>query len=161
MESIRQQSRQVLVLGVDARENPGGHLRADPNFSFCQAPFFMTFLTGSIPHAGSWQMVVGESTQLAGGVHLYLWWREHFLGVMSEIISSCGGGTLSSFARWAPLSLWPLELWHRPPLKFRRGLEAPLSLQGGSSGVLCGVGISSTCCLGVLTSFHRVALLYL
>ena len=32
-------------------------------------------------------MVVGESTQLEGGVHLYLWWREPFLGVMSRIIS--------------------------------------------------------------------------
>ena len=32
-------------------------------------------------------MVVGESTQLEGGVRLYLQWRGPFLGVMSEIIT--------------------------------------------------------------------------
>ena len=113
-------------MGVDAQESSGGPLRPDLTFVFCQAPFLMTFATGGIPHAGSWQMVVGESTQLAGGVRLYLWWRGHFLGMMSEIISLVVvGGTLSSFARWVPPSLWPwdsLELWHRPPLNFRRGL---------------------------------------
>ena len=33
----------------------GGPLRPDPAFAFCQAPFLMTFATGGIPHAGSWQ----------------------------------------------------------------------------------------------------------
>ena len=42
--------------GVDARENPGGHLRLDPAFAFCQAPFLMTFAMGGIPHAGSRQV---------------------------------------------------------------------------------------------------------
>ena len=42
-----------MVLGVDAQENPGGPLRPDPAFAFCQAPFLMTFATGGIPHAGS------------------------------------------------------------------------------------------------------------
>ena len=32
-------------------------------------------------------MVVGESTQLAGGVCLYLQWRGPFLGVISQIIT--------------------------------------------------------------------------
>ena len=47
---------------------------------------------------------------------------------VQDLLSSCGGGSLSSIVRWAPLSLWPwafLELWHKPPLKFRRGLVAP------------------------------------
>ena len=47
---------------------------------------------------------------------------------VQDLLSSCRGGSLSSIARWAPLSLWPwasLELWHKPPLKFRRGLVAP------------------------------------
>ena len=53
----------------------------------------------------------------------------YFLAVVGVILSSFGG--------WAPLSLWPLvslSLWHRPPLKFRRGFGAPLLLQGTSSG---------------------------
>ena len=53
-----------------------------------------------------------------------------FLAVIGMILSSFGG--------WVPLSLWPLaslSLWHRPPLKFRKGFGAPLSLQGASSGV--------------------------
>jgi len=36
---------------------------------------------------------------------------------------------LSSFGRWASLSLLPwasLELWYRAPLKFKRRLGAPL-----------------------------------
>ena len=41
--------------GVDARESPGGPLRPDLAFAFCQAPFLMIFATGGIPHAGSWQ----------------------------------------------------------------------------------------------------------
>ena len=49
---------------------------------------------------------------------------------MSEDSSLAVIGVIySSFGGWAPLSLW-----HRPPLKFRRGLGAPLSLQGASSG---------------------------
>ena len=35
--------------GVDARENPGGHLRLDPAFAFCQAPFLMTFAMAGFP----------------------------------------------------------------------------------------------------------------
>ena len=43
-------------------------------------------------------IVVGESTQLAGGVRLYLQWRGPFLGVMSEIISLIMvGNTLQFF----------------------------------------------------------------
>ena len=55
-ESIMLYGRQTLVLVVDARENPGGHLRLDPAFAFCQAPFLMTFAMGGIPHAGSRQV---------------------------------------------------------------------------------------------------------
>ena len=47
--------------GVDARESPGGPLRPDPAFAFCQASFLMTFATGGIPHAGSRQVPVGIS----------------------------------------------------------------------------------------------------
>ena len=32
-------------------------------------------------------MIIGESTQTAGGVRLYLRWRGHFLGEMSRITS--------------------------------------------------------------------------
>ena len=39
--------------GVDARESPGGPLRPDPAFAFCQAPFLMTFAMDGIPHTGS------------------------------------------------------------------------------------------------------------
>ena len=57
---------------------------------------------------------------------------------MSEVSSLAVIGVIySSFGGWAPLSLCPLaslSLWHRPPLKFRRGLGAPLLLQGASSG---------------------------
>ena len=35
-------------------------LRPDLTFVFCQAPFLMTFATGGIPHAGSWQMTEDE-----------------------------------------------------------------------------------------------------
>ena len=75
-------------------------------------------------------MVVGRSTRLAaGGSSLFA-----VEGILSKcdvrgLLSSCGGGTLSTFDRWALLSLWPsssLELWHRLPLKFRRGFGAPL-----------------------------------
>ena len=44
-------------------------------------------------------------------------------------LSCCGGGMLSSFGRWASLSLLPwasLELWYRAPLKFKRRLRVPL-----------------------------------
>ena len=47
---------------------------------------------------------------------------------VQDLLSRCGGGSLSRIVRWAPLSLWPwasLELWHKPPFKFRRGLVAP------------------------------------
>ena len=47
---------------------------------------------------------------------------------VQDLLSSCGGGSLSSIVRWASLLLWPwasLELWHKPPLKFRRGLMGP------------------------------------
>ena len=47
--------------GVDAQEVPGGPLRPDPAFAFCQASFLMTFATGGIPHAGSRQVPVGIS----------------------------------------------------------------------------------------------------
>ena len=43
-------------------------------------------------------IVVGESTQLAGAVHLYLWQRGHFLGVMSRITSLVVVWVHSSFA---------------------------------------------------------------
>ena len=52
VKGIVQKSRQILVLGVDARKNQGA-LRPDPAFAFCQAPFLMTFVTSGIPHAGS------------------------------------------------------------------------------------------------------------
>ena len=44
------------------------------------------------------------------------------------LLPSCGGRSLSSIVRWAPLLVWPwasLELWHKPLFKFRRGLVAP------------------------------------
>ena len=52
VKGIVQKSRQILVLGVDARKNQGA-LRPDPAFVFCQAPFLLTFAAGEIPHAGS------------------------------------------------------------------------------------------------------------
>ena len=44
------------------------------------------------------------------------------------LLYSCGGRSLSSTVRWAPLLLWPwasLELWHKPLFKFRRELMVP------------------------------------
>ena len=53
------------------------------------------------------------------------------------LLSSCDRGDILQFW-WVGSSLIvplaSLSLWHRPPLKFRRGLGAPLSLQGASSG---------------------------
>ena len=41
-ESITQLSRQILVLGVDAQEIPGGTPEANHVLAFCQASFRMT-----------------------------------------------------------------------------------------------------------------------
>ena len=66
---------------------------------------------------------------------------------VQDLLSSCGGGSLSSIVRWAPLSLWPwasLELWHKPQVQegtcgsFLVAVVPPL-------GVLCGEDILSTC----------------
>ena len=65
---------------------------------------------------------------------------------------------------WAPLLwLWAsLEFWHRPPLKFRRGLRALPSYGVTSSGSSQWGGYSLCLWhLGLLTSFHGVAPLQL
>ena len=56
--------------GVDARESPGGPLRPDPAFAFCQAPFLMTFAMGGIPHSGSRQQMVTAAMKLKDGCSL-------------------------------------------------------------------------------------------
>ena len=76
----------------------------------------------------SLMVVGGVYSTGTGGVSLFavegtlLWCN------VKDLLSSCGGGSLSSIVRWASLLLWPwasLELWHKPPLKFRRGLMGP------------------------------------
>ena len=104
-------------------------------------------------------MVIGESTQLAEGVHLYLWWRGAFLGVMSRITSLVVVWGHSSFAGQAPLSLWPwasLELWHRSPFEFRRGISLVAVVP--PLGVLCGEVVISTCGIGGSSLVFRLLL---
>ena len=45
----------LWFLEVDAQENPRGTHEARSRLQVCQTSFLMTFVTGGIPHAGSWQ----------------------------------------------------------------------------------------------------------
>ena len=47
-----------FILGVDAREFPGGLLRLNPAFALRRASFLMTFATGGGPHTSSRQSAV-------------------------------------------------------------------------------------------------------
>ena len=83
---------------------------------------------------------------------------------MSGFSAPIGVVGLSSSCRWAPL-LWPwasLEFWHRPPLKFMRGLRNFPSNGVTSSGSSLWGGYSLYLWhWGLLTSFHGVAPLQL
>ena len=86
-----------------------------------------------------YSLVVVRLIPSDGGRGIYLIWSRLLVSICGGetysmcnvwgLLSSFRGETFSSLLVWALLSLWPwasLELWHRPPLRFRRGLVAPL-----------------------------------
>ena len=104
-------------------------------------------------------MVVGESTQLEGRVHLYLWWRGLSLGAMSCVFSP-----VVVVGQSPVLAGGFLSHCHKFLLSFGIGLP---SSSGGDSGllsvlvqplgVLCGESSLYLWHWGLLSSFHGVA----
>ena len=73
-------------------------------------------------------------------------------------LSSCGLGTFQ-FCWMSSSVVWPwasLELWHRPPLKFRRGICLVVVVP--PLGVFCGEGGLSTCGTGGSSLVFRLLL---
>ena len=65
-KSMKHYSRQTLVLGVDARENPGEPLRPDPAFAFVRPPS-----SWPLPRAGFPRLAPGKVSSAGGSKRDY------------------------------------------------------------------------------------------
>ena len=92
-------------------------------------------------------MVVGESTQLAGGICLYLQWRGPFLGVMSRITSLVVVGGNSSVLLDELLSHCGHRLLLSHGICLLSGLGGSLGHLSSCSGATSGGSLSGGCSL--------------